>query len=663
MRIELNGRDTHTRVVLSDEPWNRGIERLIVADGREIPFLLNALSGVHFFTGIWPRPADAIDYEPQVSPGELTRLSDKRAVWHQPETPYTHVETHIEYEIVGPGTVEARFETRSHAASYPHGYVGLFWAVIARPGGQRGIHLLFPAGPTPGGAPGARGPAPGAGRSAAESAPPPPPGVGIAMRAADRQPTLGRLRWHYFQGGGDNLSCRSNTVLGPTMPSAARSPGHGSAYFLAESAHRFALPIQIARWQDLYYGLEVDSLDVAFTDVLLGTAIGGPSWDVYWRLRPGEARTVCCRLTVGPWPGWEAIEQRYRSWHGCVDRSFIVERAGDEIRQPLARPVPAVATPDAGLALSKKLFETRGRPLLERLDLLDRCAVGCFGGSSQNAGLDDRLSRDHWWGPYLTFLLRDEEWQRHGERLRQAVAAMPDEVTGACWTGYDGPLPRRTAVWEIGAFLRMLTGFERRPETDREWLPHLTRAGFLGRRWTEQLADAGQGEAFHDPDQYFTERWRHWTAYVPPDIHRALLARSLFRVWNAGPEYNLTRAQAREDRLAFSLCRGRFVDEVLELAFCWNERFVPPFKWRAAQFRRLPICPAPLREGIDRLSETPGVAESLETARTVVTSIKRLMKDLYHLSPTVEEDLSMFAHAMHASIEDAEVRQQTPLEW
>jgi class 3 adenylate cyclase len=38
-------------------------------------------------------------------------------------------------------------------------------------------------GPTAGGAPGARGPAPGAGRSAAEDAPPPPPGVGALGRA------------------------------------------------------------------------------------------------------------------------------------------------------------------------------------------------------------------------------------------------------------------------------------------------------------------------------------------------------------------------------------------------------------------------------------------------------------------------------------------------
>lgn len=637
MRIELDGHETHTRVVLCDEPWDRGIERLIVADGREILFLLNALSGVHFFTGVWPRPADAIDYEPQVSPGELSRTSAKSAVWHQPETPYTHVETRIEYEIVGPGTVEARFETRSHAASYPHGYVGLFWAVIARPGGQRGMHLLLPA---------HQGPA--------------LPGVGSLEPGAASEASL---RWHYFQGGGDNQSPRSNTVLGPTMPSAARSAGHGPAYFLAESAHRFALPVQIARWHDLYYGLEVDSLEVAFTDVLLGTTIGGPSWDVYWRLGPSEARSICCRLTVGPWPGWEAIEQRYRSWHGCVDRSFVVERSGDEIRQLFARAESPAVAPDSGLALSKALFETRGRALLQRLDLLDRCAVGCFGGTSQNAGLDDRVSRDHMWGPHLTVLLRQDDWAPFQPRLKQALQGMPDEAAGIRWRGYDGPDPRKTEVYEVNSFLRALTGLERRPETDREWLPHLRRVNFLGRRWTEQLFDAGQGEVFHDPDNAFTERWRHWTAYVPPDVHRALLARSLFRVWNAGPEYNLSRAQARDDRLAFALCRGRFLDEVLELAFCWNERFVPPFKWRAAQFRRLPICPTAVRDGIERLSQTSSAEESMQVARAIVQSIKRLMKDLYHLPPSVEEDLSPFAHAMHASIEDAEVRQQTPLEW
>ncbi len=69
------------------------------------------------------------------------------------------------------------------------------------------------------------------------------------------------------------------------------------------------------------------------------------------------------------------------------------------------------------------------------------------------------------------------------------------------------------------------------------------------------MFDAGQGEAFHDPGKAFSERWRHWTGYPPPDVHRALLARSLFRVWNAGPEYNLARALRRGDGLAFAQCR------------------------------------------------------------------------------------------------------------
>ena len=37
----------------------------------------------------------------------------------------------------------------------------------------------------------------------------------------------------------------------------------------------------------------------------------------------------------------------------------------------------------------------RGRPLLERLGLLDRCSVVNVGPTLQNARLDDRLLHDH----------------------------------------------------------------------------------------------------------------------------------------------------------------------------------------------------------------------------------------------------------------------------
>ena len=52
-----------------------------------------------------------------------------------------------------------------------------------------------------------------------------------------------------------------------------------------------------------------------------------------------------------------------------------------------------------GLEYSRRLFETHGLEFLERLGLLDVCSVACVGGTSQNAGMDDAMSRDHMWGP------------------------------------------------------------------------------------------------------------------------------------------------------------------------------------------------------------------------------------------------------------------------
>ena len=126
------------------------------------------------------------------------------------------METRIEYEIVDAGVLDLRFETTAHAASYPHDYVGLFFGAIAPPGGQRGLHLVVE--------------------------------------------DEGVLRWRYFQGGGDCWTTRDNTVLGPKMDPSPRSEGCGMSYYFAEAATRFALPIQVARWQDLYWALEVDEV-------------------------------------------------------------------------------------------------------------------------------------------------------------------------------------------------------------------------------------------------------------------------------------------------------------------------------------------------------------------------------------------------------------------
>ena len=615
MQIDLNAHNT--KVALSGASWERGIHSIEV-DGRKMPFLLPAMGAHHFFTGVWPLPSDHVDYEPHEAAGRLERLAEGKAEWHQPETAYSKVEIRLGYEIVEQGVVDLRFETTAHAESYPLDYVGVFFGAIAPLGGQRGLHLV------------------------------------VEQEQA--------LRWRYFQAGGDCWTTRENAVLGPGMESSPRADGHPPTYYFAESATRFALPIQVARWRDLYWALEVDDDNIAFADVLMGTAVGGPSWDVFWRLKAKQQRTLRARLTVRPWRGWEEVEERYRGWEGCLQPDFSIVPDSYDTKQAFAVPVEVALDPGSGLQLSRRLYEERGRKMLEDLDLLSLCSVGCVGNTSQNAGVDDASSRDHIWGPYLSFFLPPDAWDAHGERLQKAVSAMPDEVDGVAWNGYGGPEPRWTRVWEIGAFMHWLTGYAKRPALDEEWLPYLQQQNFLGRRWTERLFDAGQGVVFHDPQKQFTDIWRHWVGYPPPNIHKALVARSLFRVWNAGPEYNLTRIFDRGDAAAFAQCRARFVDEVMELACCWNERYVPAFKWRVTHFARLPICPVAVREGLQEMALVQD-REAIAVALRIVDSVKLLMKDLYHLPQRPAEPLSVYAHAVHASIEDEAVREATQLNW
>ena len=127
-------------------------------------------------------------------------------------------------------------------------------------------------------------------------------------------------------------------------------------------------------------------------------------------------------------------------------------------------------SPEQGLDLSRRLFEIRGRPLLQQLGLLDLCAAGCIGSTSQNARMDDEWSRDHCWGPYLYFILDGPAFDAQSPALEEAVRSMPDEVDGQRWVGYDGPEPRKTSVKEATQLLREQTGLLRPPATADEWM-------------------------------------------------------------------------------------------------------------------------------------------------------------------------------------------------
>ena len=313
------------------------------------------------------------------------------------------------------------------------------------------------------------------------------------------------------------------------------------------------------------------------------------------------------------------------------------------------------------LELSRRLFEQRGHPLLQQLDLLNVCAVGCFGGTSQNANLDDDWSRDHMWGPYLTFVLRDEAYNVHASALEEAIKKMPDEIDGVRWIGYDGPEPRRTGVQEAQSLLRLITGLEGPIDREEDWIPLIERNGFLGRRWTEQLFDAGQGTVFHGA--WFEKMWQNWTKFVPINVKLALISRSVYRVWNAGPTYNLNRLIARRDAIGTLLCTSRFVDEVMELGFTLSDQFTPAFKWRSAHFQRLSVFSKETRTAIARLAEVKDVEEILSIARSIESEIKSVLRSMFSVRCGKRTDLSMYAHAIKRKIRNKQVKDMKILDW
>lgn len=316
MQIELQSHNTH--VVLSDEACNRGILQLVVAD-REIPFLLPALAGQFCLKDAWPHACNAMDAEPQRAPASLTQVTNCSALLYQPAMDHTCVETLVHYEIVCPGGLDVTIITTSHARSYPHGYVGLFWSTIIPPGGQEGFYALAAGGD-------------------------------------------GEHQWHHVAGGARGSSRGINTFADAGASEKPQDQRLATRYSLEKMEPCCCLPILVSHWQDLYYSLALDTMEISLTNVLLDAAARGMSWDLYWRLRAGQSRTIRCRLTVGRWPGWQAVERQVASWPDYCRWPRPMGTAGQARSAARMRPVAVIFRQNPDLVLPRCLLEGRKRP-------------------------------------------------------------------------------------------------------------------------------------------------------------------------------------------------------------------------------------------------------------------------------------------------------------
>ncbi|GAA2530267.1 DUF4037 domain-containing protein [Rarobacter incanus] len=268
-------------------------------------------------------------------------------------------------------------------------------------------------------------------------------------------------------------------------------------------------------------------------------------------------------------------------------------------------PAPSAGSPLTGLQLSRAFWEELGLPLMrDRFPShIDRMAVGLVGHGSECYGFDDRLSRDHDFGPGFCMWLTRDDYRRIGAEVQHAYDELPKQFRGfgprvRTPRASEGGAGKRVGVFSIDAFFEQITGYPQAPAADK---PH---------QWLlleeSTLAAATNGEVFRDPLGEFTAI-RMGFKRMPEDVWLALISRRLGMISQAG-QYNVPRMLDRGQAEGAWLAVSEFVQATASLVFLLNRPaargYLPYYKWQFAALRRL---------ASQKVSRLPHIVDELST--------------------------------------------------
>lgn len=271
-----------------------------------------------------------------------------------------------------------------------------------------------------------------------------------------------------------------------------------------------------------------------------------------------------------------------------------------------------------GLDLAEAFFNEFGLPAIREHfpELADRIGAGLLGRGSQALGADDEFSRDHGWGPKFRLFLEQADYESCGK----AVEAKLNELRPNIFHGIDLAQHRTHPIFvsTVDHFFRHLTGSPWPPTKAEEW----------------RLADenglylAQAGKVFHDPLGQLTERKQAFAdAYYPEDVRLCHIASKLFRLWHYG-DYNICgRLARRGDGVTALVGQGYFVEAAMQLAFLFNRRFAPYWKWLHWAFVRLPDIADELEPMLNQLESSSDLPARAHHIRSICTFCRRVLCD------------------------------------
>ena len=223
-----------------------------------------------------------------------------------------------------------------------------------------------------------------------------------------------------------------------------------------------------------------------------------------------------------------------------------------------------------GMELSELYFKSVYLPVLEKdfPDLYKKMAVGLAGEGSECFGYDDEMSQDHDFGSSCCIWLTQEDYEKYGRRLSDALESLPKEFMGFRALNISEWGNERRGVLNMNDWYYKFLGMETYPSNLYDWrlIPETA------------LAAATNGKVFVDNLGEFTKIRDKLSEYFPEDIRLNKIATRCMKIAQSG-QYNFSRCMKRNEIVAARMAETEFLDEAVHMIYLLNRRYKPFYKW------------------------------------------------------------------------------------
>lgn len=236
-----------------------------------------------------------------------------------------------------------------------------------------------------------------------------------------------------------------------------------------------------------------------------------------------------------------------------------------------------------GLTICRAFYEEAVKPIMEAEFPNVHYAAGLIGSGSEVLGFDTARSTDHDWRPRVFIFLTDEDREKYGAQIEEAISQrVPPTFQGYSTKAGDNVQdPRNRIVYSVNSYFKEY--LQRDPQAELKPMDWLTMP-------EQRLLSVTKGDVFHDGVGELSAV-REKLAYYPHEVWLYMLASQWAKI--SQEEAFVGRTGDVADELGSQIVAARLVREIMRLCFLMEKQYAPYIKWFGTAFSKLP-CAAKL---------------------------------------------------------------------